>query len=56
VLTATPLARREEGKISEGIAHGIGPLAKHDNPIMNKILDNGAKRKETYQLTPKTTM
>jgi hypothetical protein len=26
VLTATPLARREEGKISDGMAHGMGPL------------------------------
>jgi hypothetical protein len=29
VERATPLARREEGKISEGKAHGTGP---HDAP------------------------
>lgn len=27
VLTATPLARSEEGKISDGSAQGTGPLA-----------------------------
>ena len=37
VLTATPFARRDEGKISEGIAHGTGPLKKKKYKTTTKI-------------------